>query len=232
MTAGIAAPEEERFWACVVRQDDGCWAWTGAFNRGYGTFWTGTKREGAHRTSWRLAGRALIPGLVIDHLCRNKGCVNPDHLEQVTNRENTIRGALLITHCPSGHPYSGENLITRANGQRRCRACDKRQAAAQRRKIRSRPTFRDRLRGVDAVGALRAALIELDRDPHNYSHRPCPTCDPIATLLGEAFGCARYRLTGETARPYDDDGQPVRPRPLGRPSPLFARSTPDKDQPV
>lgn len=65
----------------------------------------------------------------IDHLCRNPLCVRPDHLEQVTPRENLLRGvgpsakAAKKTHCPQGHPYAGENLGIHRNGNRWCRTC-------------------------------------------------------------------------------------------------------------
>lgn len=106
--------------------NSGCWLWTGALNRaGYGTL--GSRL--AHRLSFERAGNALVPGLVIDHLCRCRCCVNPKHMRQVTSRENTLAPGSLVsahciarTHCPSGHEYSAEN--TRLyQGRRYCRAC-------------------------------------------------------------------------------------------------------------
>lgn len=76
-------------------------------------------------------------GLTIDHLCRNPLCVNPDHLEPVTNSENVRRAAAAgayegngahhraKTHCPKGHPYSGENLYRTPSGKRKCRECER-----------------------------------------------------------------------------------------------------------
>ncbi len=132
--------DERRFWRKVLIGDD-CWEWTGGKgSRGYGTF-TARKENGswrtlrAHRVSYELLVDAIPAGLVIDHLCRNTGCVNPDHLEAVTRRENTLRGIgptawhASKSHCPQGHPYSGDNLffVTDAKGRhsRRCRTCQR-----------------------------------------------------------------------------------------------------------
>ena len=87
-----AQPPEERFWEYVER-GEGCWLWTGGFNSwGYGQFWDGETTMQAHRFSYRLAKGPIRHQ--IDHLCRNRGCVNPDHLEDVTARENLIRSPL------------------------------------------------------------------------------------------------------------------------------------------
>lgn len=86
-----------RFWAKVDRHEGGCWVWMGGVNRkGYGQFGVLTA-EGvvgyrAHRLAYELEVGAIPPGMVLDHLCRNRRCVNPDHLEPVSDSENVRRG--------------------------------------------------------------------------------------------------------------------------------------------
>lgn len=126
-------PIADRFWAKVhVRGRDECWPWTGAGSGGYGQIVLAGARVGAHRVAVVLSGRALMPGQVVDHLCRNPCCVNPHHLEVVPMAENTRRGILpqIITakakqktHCKRGHPLFGANLVSRPNGSRMCREC-------------------------------------------------------------------------------------------------------------
>jgi len=106
---------------------EGCWLWQGAINHdGYGLFWHEEKMRGAHRTAFEHWNGKVLEGLELDHLCRNRQCVNPDHLEIVTHKENVQRGRSFLgekTHCPQGHPYSGENLVIRLNGRRTCKIC-------------------------------------------------------------------------------------------------------------
>lgn len=85
-----------------------------------------------HRVYYEMYVGPIPAGMQIDHLCRNRGCVNPEHLEVVTARENIMRSpiapaALNVakTHCPKGHSYAGENLYINPKGQRVCRACQK-----------------------------------------------------------------------------------------------------------
>ena len=115
----------------VVDPETGCWNWTAYRDRnGYGRFRLDGKTHFAHRIAYELLRGEIPEGLQIDHLCRHRGCVNPDHMEPVSSKENTLRGETLAaanvakTHCPHGHPYSGDNLYVRPDGNRRCRACD------------------------------------------------------------------------------------------------------------
>ena len=117
------------FWLRVNKSaPNGCWEWTAGLQSSYGTLsWEG-KQWFAHRLSYIWAKGQILPGLQLDHLCRNPKCVNPEHLEAVTGRENTLRGvgASAInhrkTHCPLGHPLSGQNLVF-CGKHRRCREC-------------------------------------------------------------------------------------------------------------
>ena len=122
---------EERFRAKIEITETGCHQWIGATaGDGYGLFHvevtpTGVpRREYAHRWAYERYVGPIPDGLVIDHLCRNHGCVNPSHLEAVTQQVNLARGVgnSSRTHCPSGHPYSGDNLRTH-RGKRYCRTC-------------------------------------------------------------------------------------------------------------
>lgn len=122
---------EERFWEKVEVGDHlDCWLWTGAHHPlGYGNFRTADGYEGAHRVAYRLTQGGIPEGTVLDHLCRTPACVNPAHLEPVTQRINVLRGEGLSakrakqTHCKRGHPLSGANLYTGPRGDRRCRTC-------------------------------------------------------------------------------------------------------------
>lgn len=122
------APLEERI-KRHVRQNGDCLEWTGHLYNGYGRISVGRKTRAIHRVAYEMVKGPIPDGLVIDHLCRNRACINPDHLEVVTNEENIRRGYGLPvrlgrrTHCNNGHPFSGDNLTFHKDGRRICVTC-------------------------------------------------------------------------------------------------------------
>jgi hypothetical protein len=121
---------EERFWSRVSQVGE-CWEWTGPRDAaGYGKFSASRHRTvRAHRFAYEDMVGVIPEGLVIDHLCRNRSCVNPGHLEPVTDRVNVLRSHgfpatyAARTHCNNGHEFTPENTRFRVDGGRRCRAC-------------------------------------------------------------------------------------------------------------
>jgi hypothetical protein len=123
----------------------GCWAWNASkYKNGYGQVWNGFRTEQAHRVTYKLYIGPIPEGHEIDHICRNRGCVNPAHLRCVTHKENIrCSGAIMgdnarKTHCKRGHPLSGDNLKVCQDGARQCRTCLRmhaRNAKARRRDV-------------------------------------------------------------------------------------------------
>jgi hypothetical protein len=131
---------ESRFFAKVT-QSGNCWLWVGAKHEdGYGQFWNGRRQVKAHRWVYERLVGPIPDGLQIDHLCRNPSCVNPQHLEPVTQAENIRRGAAPSTvarrtgMCSKGH--SLDDAYVRPSGGRECRMC--RRETERKRSARSR----------------------------------------------------------------------------------------------
>lgn len=121
---------KERFMLKVRQGENGCVFWTASTDKkGYGMFRVNGRMVRAHRWAYEYFRRPIPDGLELDHLCRNRNCVNPAHLEPVTHRENVLRGNaggtfnLAKTHCPQGHEYGDDNLYVTPNGYRECRTC-------------------------------------------------------------------------------------------------------------
>lgn len=122
---------QERFDAKYIPEpNSGCWLWLGAMDgHGYGHLYVGGRYLSAHRVGYELQNGQIPVGMVIDHLCRTPACVNPDHLDAVTQSENLLRSPLMgahnaaRTHCKRGHEFNAENTRFRPNGHRTCITC-------------------------------------------------------------------------------------------------------------
>lgn len=126
----LTPKQEGKFWNLVVIESaSGCWEWSGnMLKNGYGRFRDINGKRLAHRIAWTLKNGEIPDGLVINHLCRNRRCVNVLHLEVTTNTRNILIGISPAainarkTHCDMGHAFDTENTIKEGSG-RRCRTC-------------------------------------------------------------------------------------------------------------
>lgn len=128
----VVSMKIENFLKHVKIVDSGCWEWTYTItNKGYGFMWYDSKFHLTHRIIYEYYYGQICPDLQIDHLCRNRKCCNPFHLEQVTQKENILRGVSFSainarkTCCLKGHEFTLENTYIRPDGRRNCRICAK-----------------------------------------------------------------------------------------------------------
>lgn len=137
----VFVSDPQYFWGkvvCVDSATETCWHWLGLkYPNGYGMVPSRRRRFLAHRVAWVLTYGTIDHTLTLDHLCRNRACVNPAHLEQVSMHMNNLRGNGFSgknarkTHCPQGHPYDESNTILTTNPRpglimgRKCRLCNR-----------------------------------------------------------------------------------------------------------
>lgn len=150
---------KERFDSKTRAGENGCVLWIGGDNGlGYGRFWFNGRTVYAHRWAYEHAFGAIPDGLHLDHLCRTPSCVNPDHLEPVTQRQNNYRALVgpagkgvevMYDYCVNGHQFTLENTSV-IRGKRRCRACDRERAAKRLSENRNAVNARRRERYAEA----------------------------------------------------------------------------------
>lgn len=136
-----------RFWEKVIRVDTevlpDCWVWTGTRNQagiGYGRWKVGGHNGRmllTHRSTYETLVGPVPRRLELDHLCRNKPCCNPAHLQPVTRRINTKRHFILQETCKQGHPLAGDNLYIDNRDHRCCRACKAEWSERKKAKLRA-----------------------------------------------------------------------------------------------
>jgi hypothetical protein len=125
----MSAPAEVRFWAKVDKGGpDDCWLWTARVNtrrQGYGVFWDGATKVGAHRFSYELANGPIPAGMTVDHTCYVTACVNPSHLRVLTRSENSkLQRRALAPTCMAGHDRA-EHWHVNPSGGGGCRECQR-----------------------------------------------------------------------------------------------------------
>lgn len=168
-----------------------CWIWkAGKDRKGYGIFYVGPtagKVQKAHVVAYESTKGPIPEGLLLDHLCSNKSCVNPDHLEAVTSRENSLRAVKAIaainakkTHCPEGHPLSGENLLISNNGHNGARRCKTCKNFLERARSRVKPRIRDRRKKPLTSQTSHHPAVEISgsRQTDTADHIPFSTLNP------------------------------------------------------
>lgn len=150
---------QDRFMARVLKSADGCWLWQGPLNKGgYGQFYLDGQQGHAHRAAYKMFVAPVPDGMVVDHICRVRACVNPVHLRPLTNAENVLIGVgitaknLTKTHCKRGHELAGDNLIPNKDSKRICRTCHYAHGA----KNRQKAEYKERMKAYKSTPEYRA----------------------------------------------------------------------------
>jgi hypothetical protein len=133
-----------------VRRENDCLVWTAPLDKdGYGSFYLRRRNRRAHRVAWYDMHGEIPDGMVINHICRNRACVNTQHLQVVTIRENVLKDSTTIsainarkTHCRKGHPFDRVYKSSKGGKQRSCSICD----AAKHRRLQAKWRAEDKLK--------------------------------------------------------------------------------------
>lgn len=133
-----ARPEQfqPRIWDRLIEQPNGCWDWSLSVNTGgYGHVWVPRTMVLVHRVVYLRTHGSIADGMQIDHTCRNRKCANPEHLRELTPRDNTRASShYMRERCPAGHALTDDNL-SQAHlriGRRTCRTCQRDRERARR----------------------------------------------------------------------------------------------------
>lgn len=196
----------DRFLSRIVKTDD-CWEWEGGHSAaGYSTTWDGTRPLYAHRVAYELWVGPIPDGHTIDHLCRSRGCVNPEHLQAVTQRTNILRGTgqsarnVKVTHCPRGHKYTLANTHISTKGTRECRACWPIRQREARTHCPQGHEYRDGSFKLDKRGHRRCQLCLKSHCPQGH---PYDAENTYVSKRGDRHcrACARERARKRSASP-------------------------------
>lgn len=212
-------PESVRFWSRVRKGSSvQCWEWHGPRTKGYGYFSADAKLVQAHRWSYAEARGPIPAGATIDHLCRNRACVNPAHLEAVSRKENVLRGIgysainARKTECLNGHPLTGENVYLDRRGSRHCRTCraERTRASQAARKTIEPPSLRTH---CPKGHAYEGANLRITSD----GKRECVTCRRANKQRiynerhSKGLGLPATRTHCPHGHPYDGDNLIIMP---------------------
>ena len=215
------------FWSKVdKRSDDECWEWLGpranpksGAPSGYGRIYIRRKINQAHRVSYELVNGPIPEGLVLDHLCRNPCCVNPAHLEPVSQQENVLRGEgrtarnAAKTHCVNGHPLVGDNLIARTRKfrnytgvERNCRQCQTERKRDYRREDGAKLESYKQMREI-AISTLgyESILEALEAAPPSAQSQPAATVQEVEDAESPCTDCGDTGIAFQTERPCTCD---------------------------
>lgn len=202
----ILGSDEERFNAYLHKAGpDECWVWGGALNvNGYGAFRSSGKDPRnirAHRFAYEMLVGPIPDGMELDHLCRNRPCCNPAHLEPVTGRVNIMRGKgapaenARKTHCPEGHEYTEENTyISPSDGWRQCVAC--RANHSRKTSVERQRRYRERQRGGESGPGKGGHQKARTHCPHGHEYTEANTIREGNRRRCRACVNARRRASG------------------------------------
>ena len=148
----LTKEENERFRSKYIELPNGCHQWQGPLDKdGYGTFYLRRKNRRAHRVAWFGMRGAIPPGMVVNHICRHRWCVNPQHMQLLTPRENGLQDSNSIpainarkTHCKHGHEFDKVQHLKSGKSYRVCSICERDKT----RRLRAKWALTDELEGL------------------------------------------------------------------------------------